>query len=197
MEEKRNDKAFRMDRIDRVVGGIFTVFTYVGIIAVIFIMMNTTINVITRSFFSYAINGSVQLSQIVLTLVALSALPIVTMFNTHIKVDVVAEKLPQKGQNILQIMNLVLCGAMMFVTCYYTFIKAFKARTMGLSFDVPKFPHWIIYMMIAIMMGISGICAFYNVFHFIRTGTVIGPSSFSEIKKRLQKGGAGKETTDK
>ena len=110
MKEKK-EKAFRLDAIDRVVGVIFMIFTLIAIVSVIYIMLNTTVNVITRSFFSKSINGSVQTSQIVLSLVALCALPIVTMYKTHIKVDVVAEKLPEKGQNFLLIMNLIISGA--------------------------------------------------------------------------------------
>ena len=173
-----------MEKIDRIVGVIFTALTWIAIAAVVYIMLNTTVNVISRAFFKNAINGSVQTSQIVMALVAMCALPIVTMYNSHIKVDVVAEKFPQKGQNILQIANLVICGIMMFVAGYYTFLKAAKAASQGLAMDVPKFPHWPIYDLIAIMLIVSGVCAFYNVFHFVKTGTVITATTFAEIKDR-------------
>lgn len=185
MKEKK-EKAFRLDGVDRVVGVVFMIFTLIAIVSVIYIMLNTTVNVITRSFFSKSINGSVQTSQIVLSLVALCALPIVTMYNTHIKVDVVADKLPEKGQKFLLVMNLVISAATMFIAGYYTFIKAGKARNMGLSMDVPKFPHWPIYDLIAIMMIISGICAVYNIFHYAVTGTTIGLTTFDEVKARIK-----------
>ena len=192
MKEKK-EKAFRLDAIDRVVGVIFMIFTLIAIVSVIYIMLNTTVNVITRSFFSKSINGSVQTSQIVLSLVALCALPIVTMYNTHIKVDVVAEKLPEKGQNFLLIMNLIISGATMFIAGYYTFLKADKARAMGLAMDVPKFPHWPIYELIAIMMVISGICAVYNIIHFAVTGTTVGLTTFDEVKARVKARKEGKQ----
>ncbi len=198
MEEKQIDRAASMERIDRFVSMIFTALTWVAIAAVVYIMLNTTVNVISRAFFKNAINGSVQTSQIVMALVALCALPIVTMYNTHIKVDVVAEKLPQKGQDALQIMNLILCGIMQFVCGYYTFLKTAKAKTMGLAMDVPPFPHWPIYLLIAIMLIISGICAFYNVFHFVKTGTVITATTFRELKDKHKalKAVEGKEGTE-
>lgn len=173
-----------MDRIDSGVSVVFTALTYLSILAVLFIMLNTTVNIISRVVFSHSINGSVQSSQIVLSLVALCAMPVVTMYNTHIKVDLVAEKLPKLGQDILTCGNFVLCSIMMFLMGYYTFIKAGKARAMGLSMDVPAFPHWPIYDLIAVMMIISGICALYNLVHFLVTGTIIHPDSFSQLKER-------------
>ena len=196
MEEKLTDKSTSMEKVDRVVSVIFTALTWIAIAAVIYIMLNTTVNVISRAFFKHAINGSVQTSQIVMALVALCALPIVTMYNSHIKVDVVAEKLPEKGQKVMQTLNLIICGIMMFVMGYYTFIKAAKAKTMGLAMDVPKFPHWPIYGLIAIMLIISGICAFYNVIHFAKTGNVITAMTFRELKDKYKAAKAKKEGGD-
>lgn len=193
MEKKKTERAYRLDKVDRSVSYIFTAFTFISIAAVVFIMLNTTVNVISRSFFSHSINGSVQLSQIVLSLVALCSLPIVTMYNTHIKVDVVAEKLPEKGQRFLVYMNLVLSGITMFVCGYYTIIKSLNAKSMGLAMDVPAFPHWPIYMLIAVMFIVSGICAFYNLYHYAYTGTVIHAATFDEVKARLS---AGKNTKE-
>ena len=186
MKKLNGEKAYRLDKVDSVVSVVFTALTYLSIIAVVYIMMNTVVNIISRAFFSKSINGSVQTSQIVLSLVAMCALPIVTMYNTHIKVDLVYDKLPKGLQNVLTCANFVLCGAMMFATGYYTFIKAAKARTMGLAMDVPKFPHWPIYDLIAIMMIASGICAVYNLVHYLISGTIIHPQSFREIKARLK-----------
>lgn len=187
MKEKNPERAYRLDKVDNVVRVIFFILTLVSIASVVFIMLNTTINVITRSFFSNSINGSVQLSQIVLSLVALCSLPIVTMYNTHIKVDVVADKLPEKGQNILVYVNLLLSGAMMFAASYYTVLKAMKAKAQGLAMDVPPFPHWPIYILIAVMLAVSGICALYNVVHFAASGTVVNTVTFDEVKARLSK----------
>ena len=186
MKKKSIEKAFRMDKVDNVVRVIFTALTFISVIAVVYIMANTFVNIISRVVFSKAINGSVQTSQIVLSLVAMSALPVVTMYNTHIKVDLVVEKLSKKAQDIFTCINFVLCGIMMFVMGYYTFIKAGKAMSMGLRMDVPEFPHWPIYDLIAIMLIVSGICAFYNLVHFLVSGNIIHPLSFDEVKARIK-----------
>ena len=180
------EKAYRMDKVDNVVRVIFTALTVLAVAATAYIMLNTFVNIISRVVFSKSINGSVQTSQIVLSLVAMCSIPVVTMYNTHIKVDLVADKLPPKGQDILTCINLVLCSAMMVFMGYYTFIKAGKAMQMGLSMDVPAFPHWPIYDLIAVMLIVSAVCALYNLVHFMITGTLISAFSFDEVKERLK-----------
>jgi len=174
-----------MDKVDRVVGVIFTILTFAGLISVVFIGLDTFVNVISRYVFGKAINGTVQLAQITLSLVALCSLPIVTMYNSHIKVDSVVEKMPQKAQTFFTFFNLILCSAMMIVLTYYTFIKTFKVKAMGLAMDVPPIPHWPVYLLIAIMMAFSAICAIYNIVHYAVDGTVVTMTTFDEVKKRL------------
>lgn len=180
------EKAYRMDKVDYVVRVIFTALTVLAVVATVYIMLNTFVNIISRVVFSKAINGSVQTSQIVLSLVAMCSIPVVTMYNTHIKVDLVADKLPRGGQNVLTVINLVLCSAMMVFMGYFTFIKAGKAMKMGLSMDVPAFPHWPIYDLIAVMLIVSAICALYNLVHFIISGNVISAMTFDEVKERIR-----------
>ena len=194
MDMEKNPKAFRMDKVDRVASGLFAILTWLSVLPVIFILLNTTANVISRAFFSHSIYGSVQLSTVTLSLVVMCAMPVVTMYNTHIKVDLVAERLPQKGQNFLCGANFIVCAAIMVVTAIYTFQKAGKVRAMGTSTDALSIPYWPIYDLIAIMLLLSAVCAIYNLIHFIVTGVTVNPMTFSELKARIKnrKGAAEK-----
>lgn len=186
MDLEKKQKAFRMDKIDRVASGLFAVLTWLSVLPVIFILLNTTANVITRAFFSHSIYGSVQLSTVTLSLVVMCAMPVVTMYNTHIKVDLVAEKLPQKAQNVLFCFNFIVCAAIMVITAVYTFQKAGKVMAMGTSTDALSIPYWPIYDLIAVMLVLSAICAIYNLIHFIVSGTTVNPMTFTELKARLK-----------
>lgn len=180
-----NSKQQKWDRIDYVVSKLFTVLTWFTIIATVFILLNTTANVITRAFFNYAIFGSVQLSTIMLSLVVMCAMPVVTMYNTHIKVDLVAEKLPQKVQNALSGINLLVCGAIMLVSAWYTFEKAAKAYSLGTCTDALSIPYWPVYVLIAVMFVISALCAIYNFIRYISLGSVIGPETFTKLRDKF------------
>lgn len=187
MSDKNMERAFKMDRIDRVVQVIFTILTFTGLIAVVLIGLDTFVNVISRFVFRKAINGSVQVAQITLSLVALCSLPIVTMYNSHIQVDSLVEKLPKKAQTVCTFANLILCSAMMIVLSYYTVLKTIKIKAMGISMDVPPIPHWPVYLLIAIMMAVSALCAIYNVIHYAVSGSLVNVTTFDEVKERLAK----------
>jgi len=186
MDMEKNPRAFRMDRIDRVASGLFAVLTWLSVIPVVFILLNTTANVISRAFFSHSIFGSVQLSTVVLSLVVMCAMPVVTMYNTHIKVDLLVEKFPQKVQDVLFCFNFIACAAIMVITSLYTFQKAAKTMAMGTCTDALSIPYWPIYDLIAIMLMLSAVCAIYNLIHFLVSGTTVNPMTFTELKARLK-----------
>lgn len=187
MEKEKTARAYRMDKADRVVGMVFTVLTWFSIVAVVFILAITVVNVISRAFFTYPIFGTIDVSSVVLSLVAMCALPIVTMFNTHIKVDLVADRLPEKVKDILICANLVMCTVIMTIMSRTTFTKAGKVQVMGTrtgSLAIPLFP---VYYLISFMLLVSALCALYNLFHFLYCGNTIGTETFIEINKRLSK----------
>ncbi len=187
MAEEKNERAYRMDKLDWVVGKCFTVLTWFSIVSVVIIMLITVVNVITRGLFRYPIFGSVDVSSVLLSLVAMCALPIVTMFNTHIKVDLVADRLPKKAQDGLLVFNLLICTGIMVIMSIATFGKADRVRSLGTTTGSLAIPYYPVYYLIAIMAFATAICALYNVFHFLYCGNTIDPLTFTELKKRMPK----------
>ena len=193
MGEKGIEKTLNMDKIDQVVGKVFTALTWLSIIAVLIIMAITVVNVITRAFFRYPIFGVVDISEVFLSIVALCALPIVTMFNEHIKVDLVADRLPQRLQDALTCFNLSACAIMLVIISIFTFLKAGRILELGTSSGALHISFYPIYYLISAMMMVSAICAFYNLLHFLATGDLILQNTFSEIKIRFLKAKEVKE----
>ena len=184
MEHHETQRSHRMDRADSVISKLFTVLTWFSILAAMYIMIMTFVNVFTRAFLSKPIFGIIDTSQLAMPIVALCALPIVTMFNTHIKVDLVADRLPQKVQDVLAIVNLVLCAAIMVAMSYYTFLKAAKVKTLGTMTASLSIPFYPVYYLIAVMMLVSALCAIYNIIHFAVSGTTVNVNTFSRLKSR-------------
>ena len=191
MKKEKTEKAYKMDKVDRGVGIVFTILTWFSIIAVILITIITTVNVITRSFFSYPIFGAVDVSSLILSIVALCALPVVTMFNSHIKVDLVANSLKPKAQDVLTYFNLLICAAIMVLMSINTVSKAERVYKLGTTTGSLAIPFYPVYYLIAVMMMVSAACAVYNALHFAITGVTIEPDSFNKIKIRLAKGKGG------
>lgn len=194
--ENKNERAYRLDHVDSVVSVVFKFLTWVSIIPVVYILFITTADVIARAFFNHSIYGAVQTAQITLSLVVMCAMPIVTMYNTHIKVDLLVERLPKKAQTVLGFVNLLFCAAVMLVVSYFTFGKMASVRAMGTSTDALHIPYWPVYMLIAIMLLLSALCAIYNMVHFSITGTTISPVSFDELKERNKARKAKKEADE-
>lgn len=183
MKKKKEE---RMDTIDRVVSPIFTILTVISILPVVFILLNTTANVITRAFFKFSIFGSVTLSQVTLSLCVMCAMPIVSMYNTHIKVDLVVSRFPAGVQKAFDYFGLVFCAVVQVLLCHYSFVKAEKIMAQGTMTDSLRIPYWPIYGLIAIMFGLAALCAVYNIVHYAVSGTLVSPMTFTELKAKLR-----------
>ena len=182
----KRKKEERMDTLDRIVSPVFTVLTVISILPVIFILLNTTANVITRAFFKYSIFGSVTLSQVTLSLCVMCAMPVVTMYNTHIKVDLVVARFPAEVQKIFDYFGLVFCAAVQALLCWYSFVKAGTIMEQGTMTDSLNIPYWPVYGLIAVMFGAAALCAVYNIVHYAVAGTLVEPMTFSELRARLK-----------
>lgn len=183
MKKKKEE---RMDALDRIVSPLFTVLTLISILPVVFILINTTANVITRAFFRFSIFGSVTLSQVALSLCVMCAMPVVAMYNTHIKVDLVVARFPAGVQKIFDYFGLVFCVVVQIALCYYSFVKTEKVMAQGTMTDSLNIPYWPIYGLIAVMFGIAAVCGIYNIIHYAAAGTLVGPMTFTELRAKLR-----------
>ncbi len=182
----KQEKLYRMDKVDRVASYIFTVFTWVAIVAAVYLALITVINVIMRFIFSKNILFGIETSQIALAVVALGSLPVVTLYNGHIKVDLVVGNFKQKGQDLMTVINLLLCGGMCGILSYGTFLKAQKIMAQGSHTTVLRFPIWTVYALIAVMMGFTALCCLFNIIHLLVTGKTVEAMTFQEVRDRLR-----------
>ncbi len=186
MEEMHIGK--RMAQIDNVAGKIFFVLTALSVITSFYVLIITTADVIGRQT-GHALFGAVQTSEIALSLLVMSTLPIVTMYNAHIKVDLVFEKLSPKVQKALIYVNLVFSAFVLFVLSYSSYTKTWKIKSLGTCSEAFGIPFWPIYLMISIMLLASAICAIYNIFHYAMTGILISATTFDSMKKSKKESG--------
>jgi len=175
-----------MDKTDRLVSFVFVFFTWFSIIAALYIAIITVANVITRYFFSLAIWGSQDTSSLALSIVALGSLPVVTMFNGHIKVDLIVNNFSQKAQKWFSYANLFLCAGMMSVMSFFTFLKMEKVLKMKSVTQALSIPYWPFYLIIAVMLGFASLCAIYNLVHIAITGCPVTAATFDEVKGRIK-----------
>ena len=182
-----------MDSIDRAASHVFRFFTYFAIIAQLYIVIITTVNVFSRYFFSTNINGAFETSELAMALISFGALPIVTLFNGHIKVDLIVSRFGTAGQNAMTTVNNVLCAAAMLFIGYYSYEKGLRALAQGISTNSTRILHWPFYMFIALMLVFSALCCIYNVVHLYVTGRPVDDQAFKTLRGRRKTGEKGSD----
>jgi TRAP-type C4-dicarboxylate transport system permease small subunit len=160
-------------KIDRAVGRVMVIISFLGILASGIILIATIVNVITRSFFNFALNGALEISTDMMIIVAFCALPAVTYFGGHIKVDLVVRKLPNLVQRICKCFNLLLTAGICGLGSWFVFVKAGATKTLGATGSSLHIPYYPFYYVISAMFLICALCAAYNMVSVIVRGDEI------------------------
>jgi TRAP-type C4-dicarboxylate transport system permease small subunit len=168
----------RMAKSDAAIGKVVTGVSIVGVCATAVILVATLTNVISRAVFNIALNGAVDLSNVFLVAVAFCALPGVTFYGGHIKVDIITEKMPPRGRKFFQAFNLAAVTLICVITAWYTIGKAIQEITVGSSGSSLRIPYYPFYFLISAMFFLTAFCVAYNFVHLIVTGEEIEAELF-------------------
>ncbi len=96
-----------MEEFSKILNKIIWVLSIIAIIAVLILMMITTVNVFMR-FFGGVLPGAYELIQLFTVVVAGFAMVYATKKEKHICIDIISSKLSAKGSNILNTFNSIL-----------------------------------------------------------------------------------------
>ena len=187
-----NEKKYRMDKMDRAISGLFTFLTLFAIFATAYIAIITTINIISRALFSHNMNMAFETSELAMAIISFGALPMVTLYNRHIKVDLVVSRFAKAGQTFMTILNNALCALFMIFLFYNTYEKGLRAMAQNTQKNVTGIKFWPFYMFIALMLLIAALCCLYNILHIALTGEPVLETTFDEARIRIKGIKAGK-----
>lgn len=192
-DDRLDAKAHRMDKIDHAVSYIFTLLTFFSIAGTAYIAVLTTVNVFCRFVLSRNITFIIETSELCMGLIAFGAFPVVTLYDRHIKVDLIVSRFSPKAQKLMSILNLILGMGMTFFISYYTWQKGLRVMARGICSNSTRIPHWPFYMFISVMLLVAGLCCLYNIMHLLITGKSVNEDTFSTVKKlralKKKKGG--------
>ena len=179
-----------MDKIDYIVKPVFTFFSWFAILAILLIAVITVANILSRLFLNHSLLGSIEIPQLAMVIVSFGALPVVSAFNGHIKVDLLVEKFSARGQAALTVLNLILSGTVLLFLAKFTFIRAAKAFTSHICTTNLSIPHYPFYYAMAIFMVFTSFICYYNIIHLLLTGSTLNSRTFAEVTERIKKGKA-------
>lgn len=193
-DDRLNAKEHRMDKIDHAVSYIFTFLTFFSIAGTAYIAILTTVNVFCRFVFSHNITFILETSELCMGLIAFGAFPVVTLYDRHIKVDLIVSRFSPKAQKFMSILNLVFGAGMTFFISYFTYQKGLRVLDRGICTNSTRIPHWPFYMFIAAMLLVAGLCCLYNIVHLFITGKSVDEYTFGAVKAIFaeKKKGGGK-----
>ena len=129
-------------------------------IAVVFMMLITVVDVVLRKFFASPILGVTEYSQMIMVIILLAAAS-TGMADGHIKVDLVTSRLPKKAQNIIEIITLILTFGMSLLMATSVAYAGYRAINSGLKFltvKISQAPFILLYSLGLLVMAIAAIC---------------------------------------
>ncbi len=129
-------------------------------IAVVFMMLITVVDVVLRKFFLSPILGVTEYSQMIMVIILLAAAS-TGMADGHIKVDLVTSRLPGKVQRVLEIITLILTCAMALLMATSVAYAGYKAVLSGLKFltvKISQAPFIFLYALGLFVLAIAAVC---------------------------------------
>ena len=157
-----------MPRFERIVN----VLTWIGISAIIIMVLITVMNVVGRMF-GLPMPGAFELI-VILGAVSISGmLTYTTILKRHIVVDLVVSRLPIKTRRIADLISGIISSLIMFLIAYQTVVIGVRDWGEGVKSDILKVPLSPILYFVALCFLINGIA-------FLQTGI---KSLFGDARK--------------
>ena len=144
----------------KIIRKITDVARWLVMIAVVFMMMITVVDVVLRKFFLSPILGVTEYSQMIMVVILLAAAS-TGMADGHIKVDLVTSRLPKKVQTVLEIITLILTfgtSLLMSTSVAYAGIKAINSGLKFLTVKISQAPFILLYALGLLILAIAAIC---------------------------------------
>jgi len=122
---------------------VFSITSYVGVASVICIALLTGSDVVGRYFFNSPVRGTIDLIELLMSILFACGIAITTALDDHISVDSLYDKLPSLGQHILRLFAGSVCTFIFFILVWQGFqggMIGLKSGKVSPTLDVPIFP---------------------------------------------------------
>ncbi len=104
--------------MNKIFSATFSAMSAVGAAGVIVLTLVTCIDVIGRYIFNSPLNGAFEISQNLLVLITACGIPLATLADQHISVDVIFQKLSTHGRKVLTLIGCLLGFVAFAVLCW-------------------------------------------------------------------------------
>ena len=133
----------KFDIVSRKLGWFSAVLAYVGAFSLFVIMCLTTADVVGRYIFNRPITGVFELTEYLVLILIFSFIGYAQSRKSHVAVDLVIGKIPQKIKVLIDIGNHAVCLILMILITWMGVEKAFELRAVGEAspnLQIPAYP---------------------------------------------------------
>jgi TRAP-type C4-dicarboxylate transport system permease small subunit len=156
-----------VNRIDSILVVISRIFGFIAIAAVVVMMVMIVCDVFLRYTFNSPILGVVELTEIMMVSMGFLAVVYTTVKNTHIKVEVMTNILPDISKFFLDGLFFIVTIVVLFIIARQNMLETMEVMQRGKGttlLDIPVFPF---YSIISIGCGLVAIILFVRLVQHI------------------------------
>jgi TRAP-type C4-dicarboxylate transport system permease small subunit len=135
---------------DTKVKQISEIFGVVGVVALTFMMLLTVCDVCLRYFFNRPIMASAEFTEYLMLVTGFLGMGWCAVKNTHIKVELIVGRFPDKAQGIVDTINAIIILGLSAFIALQSFSEGMTARAMGKASSITDIPHYPFYMIVVL-----------------------------------------------
>lgn len=152
---------------ENVVSQVSRILNYVGIGALIAMMLLTVADVFLRYFFARPIMGSVEITESLMVIVAFFTVAWCAVKGGHIKVDLVVSHLPSRTQSILDSITCLISLIIAMLIAWRSYLGAGYMYEIKRASDYLEMPSYPFYYVMAIGCTVLCLALLVQLIHFI------------------------------
>lgn len=119
-------------------------FGYISAVMLGCMMMLTVVDVFMRYVFNAPLTGATEISELMMVIVVFPALAWISLERSHIKVDLLLNKLPRRTQLFFENVTLLLALGTYMIITWHSFLESKEVENTTSLLEVPESPfHWI------------------------------------------------------
>lgn len=143
-----------MRAIREKVGSAVLKLNYIGRLAVFFIMLITTVDVILRKVSNYSILGSYELTELAMVVMVFFGIASYQVKNGHIRVDFIINNLPEHARLYIEAIALLAEAAMVCALTWAGVKSVTQILSRGTSTGILHIVQWPFYLIMTIGLAL-------------------------------------------
>ena len=146
-----------------------SVLSYIGAIALLTMMLLTTVDVIGRHFFQRPILGVFELTEFMVLILIFSFIGYTQSHKSHVSVDLFMMFFPEKARIFIELFNHMLCLLLMALITWMGIVKVkdlMEVGEMSPNLGIPNYPFAIF-----LVIGCAVMCIEFirDIFHLLQS----------------------------